>query len=171
MQRLGNLKNDVEDIITRIGIKYRKSSNAGESSTIKKTSKEQSKEIDSPVEDSKTRFIPEDIFESIMKISFRDLAQQLLNPKDLFLISDPHFLSTQRISFQTIDLLYRYELLSAEDLKSLFHMNEVVNHAAYNMVTSFARLHNIIGYGRPLIVKSIFDSWYSSHFRNIYEGN
>ncbi|KAA1076214.1 hypothetical protein PGT21_035947 [Puccinia graminis f. sp. tritici] len=83
MESLGNLKYGVEDIITRSGIKSRKFSNAGENSTQMQTWKEHSKQTNSPVEGSNNMFIPQDIFESIMKILVRDLAQQLLNQQDM----------------------------------------------------------------------------------------
>ncbi|KAA1091591.1 hypothetical protein PGT21_036040 [Puccinia graminis f. sp. tritici] len=165
------MKHEFEDLISKLGIKSRRFLKGGYNSPKVTRLKVKLQRTNLPEDVSKNVFIPQEIHQLIMKHLIRNLPQVLLslNENIRCFIKNADFMRFQRLSFQTADFLYRYELLSVDDFKNLFKTNETIEYAAYNMIMSFAYFHEESCYWRPLNVKAILDSWYSSPFRNIYE--
>ena len=86
------------------------------------------------------------------------------------LASDPLLYRLLRIFFQTVECAYKHELMTQSDLRRLFEPQFVLRLAAQNMFESFWYEHRIIDYIYVIGGNDILQSWYSSHFRNIIDG-
>lgn len=106
------------------------------------------------------------LFDRIEKLFF---ILQIEN-KHRALGANHSFYSLLRIFFQTIECAYKHELMNQNELRRLFKHQLALKLATQNMFESFWYEHRSIGFIYVVDGNDILQSWYSSHFRNIIDG-
>ncbi|KAI9626722.1 hypothetical protein KEM48_010185 [Puccinia striiformis f. sp. tritici PST-130] len=75
----------------------------------------------------------------------------------------------KRLILQTVDLLYKHEMIDVGLFRSFYDTDQMLESAAKNMVWYFilAKRNRVLDFSWN--IKFYLDSWYSSHFRNMHE--
>ncbi|POW22606.1 hypothetical protein PSHT_01056, partial [Puccinia striiformis] len=75
----------------------------------------------------------------------------------------------KRLIFQTVDLLYKHQMIDVDWFKSFYDTDQIVESTGKNMVWYFMYSGEVWASCFSWNIKFYLNSWYSSHSKNMYE--
>ncbi|KNE95076.1 hypothetical protein PSTG_11555 [Puccinia striiformis f. sp. tritici PST-78] len=77
----------------------------------------------------------------------------------------------KRLIFQTVDLLYKHQMIDVDWFKSFYDTDQIVESTGKNMVWYFMYSGEVWASCFSWNIKFYLNSWYSSHSKNMYEAD